>query len=346
MNIEELIHSANPLETAQAPQGDSPMARHILAGLPARRDPRRTARLTLGGLTAGGLAAAIAVTALPAQHPAPDAASGPGAAILRKLILTASRQPAMPGLQPGQFQYTQSVSLTESTYASASSPGHARALPDYSVDYAEQRQFWIASDGSGRLVETMINPIFPTARDRAHWVANGRPSLVQQPLDQTFGPHGLSSVDVSTLPTDPAQLARLISSRAIEGGPRGPGEDFIQVGDLLRETDASPALRAALFQVASHIPGVTVISMARDHSGRSGIALKYVASGSASGSPFAAGAEQEYIFNPATSAMIAEMSEGVSAGAAPGLNWTDYLRSFVVSSTTSTTPATTPGDAQ
>jgi len=42
----------------------------------------------------------------------------------------------------------------------------------------------------------------------------------------------------------------------VEGGPPGPAEAFTQVGDLLRETDASPALRAALYSAAAGLAGV------------------------------------------------------------------------------------------
>ena len=82
-------------------------------------------------------------------------------------------------------------------------------------------------------------------------------------------------VDLSKLPTDPAQLAAMISSRKIEGGPPGPAEDFVQVGDLLRESDASPALRAALFKVAAGIPGVKLLGTVTDSDGRSGIAIAF-----------------------------------------------------------------------
>ena len=98
-----------------------------------------------------------------------------------------------------------------------------------------------------------------------------------RPSDEHFGPGGLSDgpVDLSKLPTDPAQLAAMISSRKIEGGPPGPAEDFVQVGDLLRESDASPALRAALFKVAAGIPGVKLLGTVTDSDGRSGIAIAF-----------------------------------------------------------------------
>jgi hypothetical protein len=103
------------------------------------------------------------------------------------------------------------------------------------------------------------------------------PPLVGPPSDERFGPGGLSTgpVDLSKLPTDPAKLAALISSRKVEGGPPGPAEDFVQVGDLLRETSASPELRAALFKVAAGIPGVKLLGTVTDSDGRSGTAIAF-----------------------------------------------------------------------
>jgi hypothetical protein len=92
-------------------------------------------------------------------------------------------------------------------------------------------------------------------------------------------------VSLVKLPTNPAKLAELISSRKIEGGPGGPAEDFVKVGDLLRETDAPPALRSALFQVAAHIPGVKALGTVSDHAGRSGVGVVCISYSARAGSP-------------------------------------------------------------
>jgi hypothetical protein len=149
----------------------------------------------------------------------------------------------------------------------------------YCVNFRERREIWIGPDGSGRIRGTETDPTFPTAKDRQNWKAMGRtaPPLVGPPSDERFGPGGLSTgpTDLSKLPTDPAKLAALISSRKIEGGPPGPAEDFVQVGDLLRETSASPELRAALFKVAAGIPGVKLLGTVTDSDGRSGTAIAF-----------------------------------------------------------------------
>jgi hypothetical protein len=60
--------------------------------------------------------------------------------------------------------------------------------------------------------------------------------------------------DVNALSTDPRKL--FVQMRRADGGPRSAGEDFVHVGDFLLETDARPALRAALYRAAAPIPGV------------------------------------------------------------------------------------------
>ena len=170
---------------------------------------------------------------------------------------------------------------------------------------------------------------FLSPQDRAAWVAAGSPNLAEPPSDSTFGPGQLSDgpTDLSNLPTDPKVLAALISSRKIEGGPPGPAEDFTQVGDLLRETDAPPALRSALFEVAANIPGVEQLGSVADNSGRIGVGVAYVSGGS----------RHELIFNPTDSSLMGEEDVVVDADQAHEpvgtvTDWAVYLSSKVVDS--------------
>jgi hypothetical protein len=289
MNIESVIRDANPVNSAGLPGADAPEARRLLHGImqvPASEHwsarPRRRPRGLVLTVAAGAATAAAGVTALavgllsgPAGTASPGAASGPPSAAtvaaLHKLSLVAARQSAAAPPGPGQFQYTSSAGINQSCTA-------ANSLY-YCVNFTDRREIWIGQDGSGRIRETETDPTFPTAKDRQQWLALGKsaPPLVGPPSDEHFGPGKLvdGPVDLSKLPTDPAQLAALISSRKIEGGPPGPAEDFVQVGDLLRESDASPALRAALFKVAAGIPGVKLLGTVTDSDGRSGIAIAF-----------------------------------------------------------------------
>jgi hypothetical protein len=219
-------------------------------------------------------------------------------------------------------------------------------VPAYCYNLPQQRQIWIGADGSGRIQETYGTPSFVTPADRAAWVSHGSPALSTTPSDTTFGPGTLSDGPqvLSKLPTDPGQLGSMLSARTIEGGPPGPAEDFAQIGDLLRETNASPALRSALYQVAETIPGVKLLGTVTDHDGRSGIGLARVSAG---------GEEFEYVFDPSTSALLGEQDVATVPNAGyPGatagtlLSWAVYVSSGVVDSLSATpSGSTTPAPA-
>ena len=251
----------------------------------------------------------------------PGTPGGPtpaAAAVLKHLALVAAGQPAgdVPG--PGHFLYVESDEAYTSTTGGS---------PSYTVLMPEHRQIWIGPDGSGRLDESYGQPEFLSAQDHADWVAAGSPPLPHAPSDTSFGPGGLSLMDLSHLPTDPSSLAAQISSRQIEGGPPGTAEDFTQIGDLLRETDASPALRSALYQVAASLRGITSLGTVTDHAGRPGIGVAYVHGGE----------QDELVFDPQTSALLGEQNSVVGPGSAYRVGtvfgWIVFRQSAVVDST-------------
>ena len=337
MNIETLIRDANPVTTTSLAAGDSPRARHMLdriLGEPAarRRPAAPSRRIAAAGVAAG--VAAVVVAIIHQGSPAPPVGTfrpNPAAATaLRALALAAAAQPVptLPG--PGQFLYVESESVE--------SPLNYDGGRYYAVRYHVHGQMWIGSDGSGRSVQTFSDPTFPTRYDRANWLAAGSPPFLTPRADDRFGPHSAPgwTLNVPTLPTNPAKLAEMISARKIEGGPPGPAEDFVQVGDLLRETLAPPALRSALFQVAAQIPGVKVLGTVTDSAGQSGIGVAYIAH------PRPGEIQQdELIFNRVTGALLAEQTAVVHTltGARTLTNWTDYLSSGVVNSISSTPPS-------
>jgi hypothetical protein len=354
MNIETLIRDANPVAANDLPAADSPAARRslgqILEGLtpaarPRRRPTRRVAGLALAGVAAVA-AAAVVIASLPGS-PSPGSAGSTGpagttgpaghpssvAAALQSLAVVASTQPASHPPRPGQFWYTSSRSLNE-----ADTVGQQY----FAVNYQQQRQIWIGADGSGRIVSTSRHPTFPTPKDRAGWIADGRPSLRVAPADDKFGPHGLSeSTEVGktnlwTLTTDPVKLAALISARKIEGGPPGPAEDYTQVADMLRETDTPSALRAALFRVAAHIPGVRLLGTIKGHAATAGIGIAYVSRlpKNVYGGDIR---KMEMIFDPRTSALLAEQVVLVDPHTHHSTvsSWTAYLGQGLVNSATS-----------
>jgi hypothetical protein len=352
MTIETLIRDANPVTTSDLPAGSSPQAQRTLnqilhAPTGTRWTVGRVPRIALAGATVAGLAALVAgllpgspVHPLPATRPAPATATD-----FRTLSLAAAAQPTPERPGPGQFLYTTSEALSQLCLKPAQGATSYGYFDNCAirVDRIARTRLWLASNGSGRIIGTLRHPTFPAPRDRVNWLAGGRPSLRIAPSDQRFGPHTLESpgtfggLNLWKLTTSPAKLAALISARKIESGPAGPREDFVQVGDLLRNTDAPSALRSALFQVAARIPGVRLLGTVTDHIGRAGLGVAYIVyppKGTFTGEY----AEQELIFNPVTSALLAEQEVLVDTNAHTSTlgTWTVYLTSVVVDSTTST----------
>lgn len=177
------------------------------------------------------------------------------------------------------------------------------------------REIWISPDGSGRLIESRGEPIWFGPADRAAWQAAGSPDLRGTPHSDTrFGPTPpgvdpwtpqpprLFFQDVDALPTDPGSLRQLIDGRAAaNGGGATDYERFLIVGDLLRETDAAPKVRAALYRVAAGLNGVELVGSVKDRAGRSGTAVSMVNAQSSLGLE-----QRVLIFDPHTAVLLAE----------------------------------------
>ena len=242
-----------------------------------RRAPSVRRRRLLVAAVALVAAGAIAALFGAGNH---GGASASAARALHKVGTVARHQPATPQVARGQFQYTKSVVayMSGGNGWNAVSPG--------------VREIWLGPTG-GFLHETWGKPRFPSAADRAHWIAAGRPQ-VNPPQDSGKLPPS-RPLD---LPTDPDALYDEIHHRAVGHGNSTNAEMFTLVGDSLRETDASPALRGSLYEVAARISGVELVGPTRDRIGRHGVAVAYVDS--------KIHERHELIFDPKTSALLGE----------------------------------------
>jgi hypothetical protein len=281
------------------------LSRAIAATAPAPSRPRRR-HTTRAWRLRGVLVTAALTIAVVAVWPF---GSGGGPSVSPALAATLNRLAQIaasgPSLVPhrGQYLYVASDSNQESD---------AIVNGKECVTYApERRQVWIGADGSGLLRESFGTATFTSAGDRSLCQAMPKGAISQPGTSNLwFAPHCFSigpNNDVNALSTDPRKL--LVQMRRADGGPHSAGEDFVHVGDFLRETDARPALRAALYRAAALIPGVRLLGTVRDHLGRHGLGVAY--------------RNHELIFNPQTAALMAEQTIGD-----PG--WTAYLASRVV----------------
>jgi hypothetical protein len=232
--------------------------------------------------------------------------------VLRTIAEVAAERPAVD--DPDGYRYTRS----ESMYQVGTAALDAKTGLSFEVLMPITREIWIAPDGSGRIRETTGGPIFMTEHDREAWIDAGSPDIgghatwdeIFEPANAEPPPEGEETVktvgglyyeDFSGLSADPDELYEIIKARAAETDVPVDFEMLVVVGDLLRETFAPPAIRSALYQVASRLPGIELLGEVTDPSGRPGIAVGMT-------TEYWEGARRrfELIFDPQTSEFLAE----------------------------------------
>jgi hypothetical protein len=203
----------------------------------------------------------------------------------------ASRAADVPSLGPGQYFYSD---IQTQTNAIGETTRSGRTIHEY---LNGTQQTWVNAGGYGRIVTTTNpTPQFFTEADRAAWVAAGSPPApipskeLNQVVDVTpTGTLGTSSAplfQVADLPTDPSALERVLASGRFNGQLSSSplcwssSRDCAVVATaaaLLQGPDigATPALRSALFEVLTHVPGVVDLGTITDKGGQTGIGLSF-----------------------------------------------------------------------
>ena len=130
---------------------------------------------------------------------------------------------------------------------------------------------------------------------------------------------------VENAPRDPRKLLDVLYEGGAGGGRTQDEEALVRIAETLR-TGAIPAdLRAALYQAAALIPGVTVVDREATLDGRTGVSLGI-------GSP-EQGFREEIIIDPDTGLMIGERSVVLKDGnifpAGTAVGWTAVTTSVV-----------------
>jgi hypothetical protein len=197
----------------------------------------------------------------------------------------------------------------------------------WSVVVPSVEEAWVARDGSGRLRSVIGEFRFLGPRDRERWEASGRPDIPSGASDDIFPPGSLAYVDTTALPTDTAPLTRALEEDVASQNVPEAVAVFLRTGELLARSDAPPALRAALYRVASRLPGVELIGETTDPEGRTGVAvgMTYEESGSA--------VRVLMVFEPDTSVLLAqerillEPASWVDASPGTRLSFVAYLAS-------------------
>lgn len=184
------------------------------------------------------------------------------------LLATAGRAAALDAPAPTGVQYTRSENLMLQE-------GHGGTHGRYSVMVRSVRESWRAPDGSGRHRQERVGEVtFPSDADRQRWELAGRPQLnTSWNTDRSYGPGEMPDWKFYSLSTDLGALRKELLRRFGDGTRSDRAALFVAIGDLLRETAASPALRSALYRLAADISGVELLGSTTDHRGRPGVAV-------------------------------------------------------------------------
>jgi hypothetical protein len=197
----------------------------------------------------GAVAAAIVAVAVATSFIVRGAEDQPrGFPALLQLAAVASTQPP-PAVPAGSFVYTLSRVRTTSI------DFHIPTEETTTVIVATRRETWIATDGSGLILERPLEP-----------GSGGSKRIPAEPGDLRF-----PSLD--QLPTEPEALLDAIMGPGFLDEPDDDFEVLSGIGALLRDAYVDPAHRKALFLIVESIEGVDVVEDYRDPLGRLGTAL-------------------------------------------------------------------------
>ncbi len=239
-------------------------------------------------------------------------------------------------------------------------PRYFVPISDPSARYAlvpTLKEVWTAADGTTREREALGRVDFLSGADQRAWEEAGSPPpFAYDPSEHDVGRDGSGRplkaysskafrgrrefsylARLSRLPTEPEALRLEIEHRRSGSSPTEPspassprgGATVERLLEILSEPITSSALRAAAFSALAEIPGIGLERGVADAAGRKGDAIGWVREG---------GFGHRFIFDPRTSAILAEAEMLFDAKAAgypevpdgTVFRETAYLRSGIV----------------
>ncbi|BCW50111.1 CU044_5270 family protein [Arthrobacter sp. StoSoilB13] len=269
---------------------------------------------------------------------------GPGATAEAAEVLNnaaaATIRTSDPVVGPGQYLKIDMKSLV-------GSGGQASDGSEVNWQETTNSQMYVPADRAGEWVWNRLpRMILDSASEEAKALAaelrkaqetrpEGQPALVgilRAPGGAFYGNEptviiGTPLKEAASLPRDPRALLDLIYERTKGAGKSADSEAFVTIADGLRTGVVPADLRAALYQAAALIPGVTVTDRHAMIDGRTGIAIGIASSDGVTGS--------NIVIDPASGVVIGEQSvllkdyPGYPAGTVT--TWTS-LRTSVVDS--------------
>jgi hypothetical protein len=216
------------------------------------------------------------------------------AAALRRAAITAAHQPVLPPLKAGQYYHFRDTETgwIEKADAPNAFTSCSTACPPPPADWVVKARVvsetWVAADGSGLRRETIGRATFRSDDVRKSFsriygfpVSQpfGIPTSDRFPAGQrTFG-WGLTYRQLQRLPSNPEKLLEMVrrqaepSSKATDPSSSNPlnYEEFVVIGDMMRDSPLKPRVRAAFYTILSQLPGIQYGGRVTDPLGRPGI---------------------------------------------------------------------------
>ncbi|MFC9919803.1 CU044_5270 family protein [Agromyces binzhouensis] len=270
-----------------------------------RHRPWRSAGFAgIGTVAAAGLIATLVMTNVVGLAGWRGGADAAAAAVLQEASIAAIRN-ADPVIAPGQYLKVETTAVYGATVVDedGTAASYLTITDEDLFIPADRGDEWIWLRPLSRPYQT-----FGPESERfaaASWesvVAERGEDYVERlraPGGEFYGSPNLNDPEsLADLPRDPHRLLNYIYRTTIGQGPSPDGEALVWIADRLRIGAIPADLRAAMYQAAALIPGVTVTEEQANLNGRTGIAI-----GRLEG---ANGLRQDLIIDPDTGLLIGE----------------------------------------
>ncbi|MFB9163636.1 CU044_5270 family protein [Arthrobacter psychrochitiniphilus] len=302
----------------------------------SKRRPRKALRITLMTTATLGLVTALVGGNVIGLAGWRGAASAEAAEVLNNAA-SMSIKTVDPVVGPGQYLKIDSTNLWMSTYGVQDASGSVGSNTTVEWLDTEKMSFYVPADRdqewvwdrSGRVPTTFFSA-------QAKETALEQAKDIGDTSEHLRAANGAFYGSPSTFPTekelagysrDPRMLLNGIYLKTLGAGQSLDGEALVWIADLLRTGLVPADLRAALYQAAALIPGVSVTDNQATLDGQSGVAIGRVEG--------ASNIRQDVIIDPATGQLIGERQVALEAmGSVPAgatIGWTT-IRTTVVNS--------------
>jgi RNA polymerase sigma-70 factor (ECF subfamily) len=274
-------------------QGDSPAA---TPSRPVRRARRRIRMAGLTALGAGVLTATLVLTNV-VGFAGWRGSAAPAAAGVLEQAARAAISTSDPIVGTGQYL---EVSSTMISTAFGETEDHVQGDYQYRASSAlyipaDESDNWVRVSQPGTL-EATFGPISRAVAAKTFTTKRTKPEIVRAPNGEFYGSRNI--FDSDGWPRDPYRLLNRIYLLTLGTGPSADGEALVFIADALRQGTVPADLRAAMFEAAAMIPGVTITEDEATLDGHTGVAIGRYEEGW--------NARQEIIIDPDTGLLIGE----------------------------------------